>query len=74
MTTLHSKEYNSRYRYIIESECQLHVSRMLLGVVHPLRGAPLCLEVPRMDAEIGLILEHEGSPAPVPGPDAPFSA
>ncbi len=62
------------YRYILESEYQLHVSRMLLGVVHPQRGASLCLEVPRMDAEISLILKYEGSPAPVPGPDAPFSA
>ena len=62
------------YRYIIESEYQFRVSRMLLGVVHPLRDAPLCLEIPRMDREVGLILQHEGSPAPVPGPGAPFCA
>ena len=62
------------YRYMLESEYDLRVSRMLLGVVHPLRSSPLCLEIPRMDREVGLIVvEHEGNPSPCPGPDAPFA-
>ena len=32
-----------------ESEYGLSVSGMFLGVVHPLRDAPLCLQLPRMD-------------------------
>jgi len=59
-------------RFILESEYGLHVSRMLLGVVHPLRPGPLVIEVPRMEHEIGLIVGQEGSPAPAAGEDAPF--
>ena len=60
------------YRYILESEYSMHVSRMLLGVVHPLSPGPLVIEVPRMDDEIALIVERDGSPTPVAGEDAPF--
>jgi len=48
------------------------VSRMLLGVVHPLSPGPLVIECPRMDEELALILEQEGAPAPAAGEDAPF--
>ena len=59
------------YRHILESEYDLRVSRMILGIVHPLRSAPLCLELPRMDDEIALIVAHEGG-QPSPGPYATF--
>ena len=48
------------YRYILESEYAMRVSRMILGVMHPLRPAPLCMELPRMDDEIAAIVAHEG--------------
>ncbi len=59
------------YRYVLESEYGFRVSGMFLGVVHPL-SAPLCLEIPRLDAEIASIVEHCGGRPPTPGPDAPF--
>jgi len=60
------------YRYILESEYGMHVSRMLLGVVHPLSPGPLVIECPCMDNDITRIIEQEGSPALVAGEDAPF--
>ena len=39
----------------------MKVSAMFLGIAHPLRAAPLCLDVPRMEAEINSIVEVEGS-------------
>jgi len=60
------------YRYILESEYGMHVSRMILGVVHPLSPGPQVIECPRMDTEIALIIEHAGSPAPCAGEDAHF--
>ena len=47
------------YRHILESEYGMVVSGLFLGIAHPLRSGPLCLEVPRMEAEIGLVIEHE---------------
>ena len=47
------------YRYILESEYSLRVSGMYLGIAHPLRTAPLCIQVPRLDAEIALLVEVE---------------
>ena len=39
----------------------MKVSAMFLGIAHPLRAGPLCLDVPRMEAEINSIVEVEGS-------------
>ena len=39
----------------------MQVAAMMLGVVHPGNQAPLCLEVPRMEAET-----VEGSSQPPP--------
>ena len=60
------------YRYILESEYCLRVSRMIFGVAHPLRAGPLCLELPRLDAEVDLVVDREGGSAPMPGPGAVF--
>ena len=59
-------------RCILKSEYGFRVSRMFLGVVHPLSPGPLVIECPRMDEEIALILDQEGAPAPVAVEDAPF--
>ena len=48
------------YRHILESCYHLKVSRMLLGVMHPLSPRPVCVELPRLEAEIALIVEDEG--------------
>ena len=47
------------YRYILESEYGLSVSGMCLGIAHPLRAGPLCIEVPRLEAEIAMLVEAE---------------
>ena len=47
------------YRYILESEYSMPIARMFLGVFHPDSRAPASVELPRMDAEIAYILEHE---------------
>ena len=60
------------YRIILESEYGYRVSGMFLGVVHPLSEGYQCIEIPRLDAEIALIVEHFGAPAPLPGENAPF--
>ena len=60
------------YRYILESEYGYHVSGMFLGVVHPLSLGPVCVEIPRLDDEIALIVEHCGASPPTPGANAPF--
>jgi hypothetical protein len=65
------------YRYILESEYGLAVSKMYLGVVHPSRLLPQVLEVPRLEAEIAELVEYEialGNATDArPGPDAVFS-
>ena len=48
------------YRYILESCYDLKVSRLFLGIMHPLSPGPLCVELPRLEAEIALIVENEG--------------
>ena len=60
------------YRYIIETEYRMPVSKMILGIVHPLISGPMCLEIPRLDAEIALVVEHSGGAEP--SPDAAFTA
>ena len=65
------------YRYMLESEYGLIVSKMYLGVVHPSRRLPQVLEVPRLEAEIAEVVEYEielGSATDArPGQDAVFS-
>ena len=39
------------YAYILESEYGFEVSRMLLGVFHPLSDEARCIEVPRLTEE-----------------------
>ena len=60
------------FAHVLESEYGFRVSGMFLGVVHPLTAGPVCIEIPRVDAEIALIVEHCGGRPPMPGPDAPF--
>ncbi len=60
------------YRFVLESEYDYRVNGMFLGVVHPLSAEQACIEIPRLDAEIALIVEHCGGRPPVPGPNAPF--
>ena len=47
------------YAYILESEYGFEVSRMILGVFHPLIDEARCIEVPRLTEEIALLVEHE---------------
>ena len=50
------------YRFILESsEYGFRVSRMMLGIVHPDRDGPACLELPRLEREIELIVQHARS-------------
>lgn len=64
------------YRYILETEYGVTVSRMLLGVFHPTRRQAEVVEVPRLDAEISRIVEELQrlglASEPLPGPEAPF--
>ncbi len=46
------------YRYILETEYGLDVSRMMLAVVHP-DISPRLIDVPRLDAEVQAIHEFE---------------
>jgi hypothetical protein len=63
------------YAYALESEYGYTVSRMVLGVVHPLSSAR-CIEVPRLTEEIEILVEQEiaagRASKPMPGPDAQF--
>ena len=65
------------YADILESEYGFEVSRMLLGVVHPLSAAARCIEVPRLTEEISLLVEQAVASGratqPMPGPHAEFS-
>ncbi len=47
------------YRYILETEYCLDVSRMMLAVVHPDIALPRLIDVPRLDAEVQAIHEFE---------------
>ena len=47
------------YAYILESEYGFTVTHMVLGVVHPQRNNAQIIEVPRMSAEIRVLVEHE---------------
>ena len=46
-------------RFILESPAHgFRVSRMMLGIVHPDRDGPVCLELPRLEREIETIAPH----------------
>jgi len=45
--------------HILETEYNMPVSRMVLGVVHPLRSRGQLLEVPRLKGEMELLVETE---------------
>ena len=47
------------YRHILESEYETPISRMCLGVFHPSSECATCVEIPRMETEIDLILDFE---------------
>ena len=63
------------YAHILETEYGFRVSGMFLGVVHP-TTTPRVLEVPRLDSEINVLVEHEKAcgraTEPTPGERAPF--
>ena len=63
------------YAHILETEYGFRVSGMFLGVVHP-TTAPRVLEVPRLNSEINVLVEHEKAcgraTEPTPGERAPF--
>ena len=46
------------YRHVLETEYDMPVSGMYLGVFHPNRSEPLCVRIPAMDDELRLILEE----------------
>ena len=47
------------YMFILESPAYgFRVSRMMLGIVHPDKDGPACLELPRLEREIELIVQH----------------
>ena len=64
------------YAYILETEYGFEVSRLLLGVVHPLSDEARCIEVPRLTEEISLLVEHEiaagRATQPMPGQHTEF--
>ena len=64
------------YRYILETEYGMSVSGMYLGVFHPNEVGPVCIEVPRLEREVAMLVEHEkrerGATDPIPGEAAPF--
>ena len=74
--SLYSLQLNM-YAYILETEYGVEVSRLLLGVVHPLSAAARCIEVPRLTEEISLLVEQAVASGratqPMPGPHAEFS-
>jgi len=64
------------YRFILETEYSMPVSRMFLAICHPDIQTPRLCEIPRMEAEVMAIVDHEiengratTSCAP---PDTPF--
>ena len=46
------------YRHILETEYDMRVYGMYLGVFHPNRSEPMCVRIPAMDEELRLILEQ----------------
>ena len=64
------------YRYILETEYAHDVSAMFLAVVHPEQSLPRLVEVPRLDAEMRALHEHEieqgRAVSSAPSLDSPF--
>ena len=65
------------YRYILESEYNMEVGSMFLGVAHPQRDKAQVIELPRLDDEIAALVDHEialgATSEPAPGENAPFT-
>ena len=64
------------YAYMLESEYDgIRVSGMFLGVAHP-TAQPRVIEVPRLDAEMRALVDHEicsgRASEPILGESAPF--
>ena len=49
------------YRFILQSEHSLTVNALFLGIFHPSRSEPLCVQLPFMDDEIQALLEHRNA-------------
>ena len=49
------------YRFILQSEHSMTVTALFLGVSHPSRSEPLCVQLPFMDDEIQALLEYRNS-------------
>ena len=49
------------YRFILQSEYSMNVSTLFLGVFHPSRSEPLCVQLPFMDEEMEALLEYRNS-------------
>lgn len=68
----------SLYAFILESEYDCQVSRLILGIVHPEAMCARWVEVPPLRQEIALLVEHEISEGrareAVPGAAATFHA
>ena len=47
------------YRFFLETEYEMSIASMWLGVVHPNLRVPRLVEIPRMENEMEAILEHE---------------
>ena len=65
------------YKYICESEYEMNIESMFLGVVHPSQDKPRLIRMPYMREEIEMIIEDQLSrglavSAGIPGSAAPF--
>ena len=49
------------YRFILQSEHSLTVNALFLGIFHPSRSEPLCVQLPLMDDEMHALLEYRNS-------------
>ena len=64
------------YKYMLETEYDLKVSKMQLAIFHPNQETYKEIEVPSLPKEMSAIIEHEMATGrakePVPGEDAPW--
>ena len=65
------------YAYILDTEYDYHVSRMMLGQVHPILSQPHLVEVPKLEDHMALLIEDQISRGlavseAIAGHDAPF--
>ena len=49
------------YRFILQSEYAITVSALFLGVFHPSRSEPRCVQLPLLDDEINALLQYRDS-------------